>query len=183
MDRLVDTVIEDPRWDAFGLDDIAERAAVAALSQLGLGPKGFAICVMGCDDARIAALNADFRGKPQPTNVLSWPSQERGAETPGAMPDLPRPGRKTPEELGDIALAYETCLREAAEQGKTAQDHVTHLVVHGVLHLLGYDHIQDTDAELMERIETSALDQLGVANPYEGSAQAGVTITERTDGQ
>jgi probable rRNA maturation factor len=167
MEKLVDTVIEDQRWEAFGLDDLAERAAQAVLAELGLAASGFAICVMGCDDGRIAELNADFRGKPQPTNVLSWPSEERGAESPGARPDMPVPGTPDdPEELGDLALAYDTCLREAAEQGKSAQDHVTHLVAHGVLHLLGYDHLTDEDAELMEGIEISALDRLGVNNPY-----------------
>ncbi|HSF64731.1 MAG TPA: rRNA maturation RNase YbeY, partial [Paracoccaceae bacterium] len=134
---------------------------------LDLPLSGFAVCLMGCDDARIAALNADFRGKPQPTNVLSWPSEERAAETPGDMPDLPAPGDSAdPEELGDIALAWETCAREAAEQGKSMADHVAHLVVHGILHLLGFDHITDEDAALMEGIETRALASMGVSDPY-----------------
>ena len=105
---------------------------------------------MGCDDARIAELNGDFRDKPQPTNVLSWPSEERGAAQPGAAPALPT---GPDPELGDIAIAYETCAREAAEQGKPMADHVTHLIVHAVLHLLGYDHIRDADATLMEATE------------------------------
>lgn len=167
MEMLVDTVIEDPRWENLGLDDLAQRAATAALAQVGLTPPGFAICVMGCDDARIAALNADFRGKPQPTNVLSWPSDERGAQTPGLTPRLPAPGPDDdPEELGDLALAYETCVQEATEQGKLLRDHVTHLIVHGIFHLLGYDHVNDEDAELMESLEIRTLAHLGVENPY-----------------
>lgn len=167
MEMLVDTVIEDPRWENLGLDDLAQRAATAALAQVGLAPPGFAICVMGCDDARIAALNADFRGKPQPTNVLSWPSDERGAQTPGLTPRLPAPGPDDdPEELGDLALAYETCVQEATEQGKLLRDHVTHLIVHGIFHLLGYDHVNDEDAELMESLEIRTLAHLGVENPY-----------------
>jgi probable rRNA maturation factor len=167
MERLVDTVIEDERWLTLSLDDLGEKAASAALAEVGLGIGGFQICIMGCDDQRIAELNADFRGKPQPTNVLSWPSEERGSETPGEAPERPDPGSfEEPEELGDIALAYETCLREAGEQGKRALDHVTHLIVHGTLHLLGYDHMTDEDADLMETIEIRALDRLGVANPY-----------------
>ena len=75
--ELVETVIEDARWQAFGLEALAERAARAALAGLDLPSEGFLIGLMGCDDARIASLNADFRGKPQPTNVLSWPSEER----------------------------------------------------------------------------------------------------------
>lgn len=167
MDGIVDTVIEDARWEAFGLDPLAQRAAAATLGTLGMPAQGYAICVMGCDDARIATLNADFRGKPQPTNVLSWPSDDRAPDAPGAMPDLPAPGdADDPEELGDIAIAWETCLREAAEQGKPHADHVAHLVVHGILHLLGFDHIDDEDAARMEGIETRILASMGVPDPY-----------------
>ncbi len=167
MEPLVDTVIEDPRWEAIDLPARAETAARAAFAELGLAPEGFMLCVMGCDDARIAELNGEFRQKGKPTNVLSWPSDERAADEPGQRPDLPDAGdADDPEELGDIAIAWETCEREAAEQGKPMADHVTHLVVHAVLHLLGYDHIDDADAELMETTEIAALARLGVANPY-----------------
>lgn len=167
MEPLVDCIIEDPRWEALSLGPLAERAVGAALRHLGLPQTGFTLCLMGCDDARIAALNADFRGKPQPTNVLSWPSEERAPKEPGAEPDRPAPGLPDqPEELGDIAIAYDTCLREAAEAGKSATDHVTHLIVHGFLHLLGYDHLHDADAELMEKHEVAILATLGVDDPY-----------------
>ena len=163
MTMLVDTVIEDARWAAFGLPGLAERAGRAALQGLGAGlaPDGFSICVMGCDDARIAVLNADFRGKPVPTNVLSWPSAERGAEFAGEPPERP-----TEAALGDIALAWETCAAEAQAQGKPMADHVTHLIVHGVLHLLGYDHVEPEDAALMESLEVRILATLGVCDPY-----------------
>jgi probable rRNA maturation factor len=164
---LTDVVIEDPRWDAAGLESLAERAARATLAALALPPDGFEIVVMGGDDARISALNADFRGKPQPTNVLSWPADELGAVTEGADPERPEPGDPDdPEPLGDIALAWETCVREAQEAGKPLADHVTHLVVHGVLHLLGHDHQRDGDATLMEGLETAILAELGVPDPY-----------------
>lgn len=164
---VVDTVIEDARWEEFGLEDLAQGAATAALVRLGLVPEQFEIVLMGADDARIAALNADFRGKPQPTNVLSWPAEERGAEDEGAVPEPPEAGTPDdPEPLGDIALAWETCAREAAEAGKPMSEHVTHLIVHGTLHLLGYDHQRDGDATLMERLEAEILASLGVANPY-----------------
>ena len=163
-DISTDCVIEDDRWATLGLDALAERAVRAALSWRGIGGD---VVVMGCDDARIAALNADFRGKPQPTNVLSWPSEERGAEFVGEMPDPPEPGSaEDPESLGDIAIAWETCAAEAGAQGKPMQDHVTHLIVHGVLHLLGYDHIEDEDATLMEALEVRILASLGVSDPY-----------------
>lgn len=168
MEPLVDTLIEDARWAAFGLEDLAEAAAAATLAAAGLPAEGFEISLLGCDDRRIADLNADFRGKPQPTNVLSWPSEERAADIDGARPALPRPGPAgMPEELGDIAIAWETCEREAAEQGKPLRDHVTHLVVHGTLHLLGYDHVRDGDAALMERTEVRILEAMGLSNPYE----------------
>lgn len=167
MEPLVDCVIEDARWEAAGLGALAETAAKATLTHLGLGAAGVTLCLMGCDDARIAVLNSDFRGKAKPTNVLSWPSEERAAEFVGEDPDLPEPGdADDPEHLGDIAIAYETCHREADEAGKTFENHVTHLVVHGVLHLLGYDHIEEEDATLMEGHEVAILATLGVEDPY-----------------
>ncbi len=168
MEPLVDTLNEDARWEAFGLADVAERAARAVLADQGLDPACFEISLLGCADPRIAELNADFRGKPRPTNVLSWPSEERGAEVDGGHPDRPGPGQPgMPEELGDIALAWETCAREAVEAGRPMQEHVLHLLVHGTLHLLGYDHVRDGDADLMEGAEIRILASLGLANPYE----------------
>ena len=158
----VDCVIEDPRWgDIAALADIA---TAAALERLGLEPSVFDISLLACDDSRIAALNADFRGKPAPTNVLSWPSDERGAAVDGEMPLMPQHGPDS--ELGDIAIAYDTCAREAAEAGKTMRDHTIHLLVHGTLHLLGFDHERDHDATLMEGLETEILGKLGIADPY-----------------
>ena len=160
-------ILEDPRWEAAGLEALAERAARAALTALGLDPAGFEIALLGASDARISELNADFRGKPQPTNVLSWPAAELGAAAEGATPAPPVPGRGMPESLGDIALAWETCCAEAAAAGKPLADHLTHLVLHGTLHLLGYDHQRDGDATLMEELERKILARLGVADPYE----------------
>ncbi len=168
MEPLVDTLTEDARWQAFGLDEMAETAARAVLVDQALPGTGFVVSLLGCSDTRIAVLNADFRGKPQPTNVLSWPSGERGADRDGGRPGRPLPGAaEMPEELGDIAIAWETCEREAAEQGRPMGDHVMHLLVHGMLHLLGYDHLRDGDAALMEAAEIRILAKLGLANPYE----------------
>jgi probable rRNA maturation factor len=164
--ELVDTVVEDDRWSALNLPVLAESAARAALVRLGLPPERFEIVLLGASDSRVAALNADFRGKPRPTNVLSWPSAERGADAEGTAPAPPDPGEDGPEPLGDIALAWETCAAEAEAAGRPVAEHVTHLVVHGVLHLLGYDHRREGDAALMERLEAEVLASLGVADPY-----------------
>lgn len=153
---LVETVIEDPRWEALGVGALAERAARAALAAAGGDPDGSEISLLATGDARVAALNAAFRGKAAPTNVLSFPSGE-GPALPGA-----------PRFLGDLALAFETCMREAAAAGLAPADHVTHLVVHGVLHLAGRDHGTDPEAAAMEALETKILASLGVANPYRG---------------
>ena len=159
----VDCLIEDDRWDALDLDALAEAATDATLAELGLEPSVWEISLMGCDDARIAALNADFRGKPTPTNVLSWPSDERGVAVAGEMPLAPDPADP---ELGDIAIAFETCEAEAQAADKPLAEHVTHLVVHATLHLLGFDHDRDADAALMEGLETQILGKMGLDDPY-----------------
>ncbi len=167
MEPLVGCVIEDARWTTLGLEPLALQAAQASLVALDLPHTGFTLAVLGCDDARIAILNAEFRGKPTPTNVLSWPTWDMAAEADGGQPDLAEPGTADdPESLGDIAIAYDTCAREAAEAGKTMADHVTHLIVHGLLHCIGYDHIRDGDAALMEAVEVRILASLGISDPY-----------------
>lgn len=160
----VDCIIEDSRWDDLALEDLAIKASDATLDRLGLEPSIFDISLLACDDARIAVLNADFRDKAKATNVLSWPSVERAAMTPGEMPVLPSPGPDA--ELGDIAIAYDTCAREAADQQKPMSAHVTHLLVHGTLHLLGFDHENSPDAALMEGLEVEILGKLGLPDPY-----------------
>jgi len=163
---LVDCLIEDARWENAGFEGLAETAAVAVLAHLGMAADEFLVSVLACDDAKIAALNGDFRGKSTPTNVLSWPSEERGSGTEGVAPEIPVPGLETPCELGDIAISFDTCQHEANAANKPFKQHVLHLMVHGTLHLLGYDHISDKDAALMEGIETEVLAALGVPDPY-----------------
>lgn len=124
------------------------------------------VSLLGCDDARIATLNAEFRDKPTPTNVLSWPEDDLAAVSDGDVPTVPRSDPDGTASLGDIAIAYDTCAREAVDQGKPFADHVTHLLVHGTLHLLGYDHMRPADAALMEGLEVKILGNLGVPDPY-----------------
>lgn len=165
----VEVVLEEPRWAEAGLEDIAQSAVDATLLALGLPPGPFEVSLLACNDARIAELNTAFRNKPGPTNVLSWPSQDRAAAVPGARPAAPDPDDPAAAELGDIAIAYETCAREAEAAGLRLRAHALHLMVHGTLHLLGFDHITEPDAALMEGLEVRILAELGVADPYQNS--------------
>ena len=143
-------LIHDARWK--GLGATVRRAAEAALHHRKV--TGAALTLVLADDAQVQVLNRDFRGKDKPTNVLSFPD--------GAMA-----GRS--KQLGDIILAYETMAREAQAQEKKLKDHVTHLTIHGVLHLLGFDHEIEDEAQIMERHEIAILKRMGIANPYESA--------------
>jgi probable rRNA maturation factor len=146
---LIDVEIEDAAWtDAVAdVEKLARGAALAALDSHEAADEG--VTILLTDDDSVAKLNLEFREKAGPTNVLSFPS-------------APNPER----HLGDLALAYGVCAREAAEQGKSLAHHVMHLTVHGVLHLLGHDHIGDDEAEAMEDLERVVLARLGVPDPY-----------------
>lgn len=140
---------------------VAERA-LAALSQVApeLANPRLSASLLFSDDAEVHALNREWRGKDKPTNVLSFPMLERQdlLELSPAGP---------PELLGDIALALETCTREAADKGVPLEHHAVHLVVHGLLHLAGHDHVHsDAEAAAMEALEIKALALMGIADPY-----------------
>ena len=164
MGRWVEIALEEPRWASLRLKKLARRALKAVAAELGIGKHG--ISVLGCGDARIAGLNGQFRGKPAPTNVLSWPADDLAPETDGDVPT--RPLAKA--MLGEVAIAWETCEKEAAAQQKLLQDHVIHLMVHATLHLIGYDHVRERDAARMEALETKVLASLGVSDPYRDNA-------------
>lgn len=136
---------------------LAARSAYAALTPFWGSDDGPAeLSVVLADDALVQRLNREYRGKDKPTNVLSF------ALTESEDPDQ----EGAPTILGDVILAHETLVREAAEQAKLLDSHFAHLVVHGVLHLLGYDHEEDADADEMEALEVEILAELGIANPY-----------------
>lgn len=160
----LEITIEDPRWQ--DLEPLSRKALAATLGHCGLNPDLCEVSILGCDDARIAGLNAEFREKPVPTNVLSWPANDLAARPAGGSPAIPEPDFTGEISLGDIAISYDTCAREAEGAGKSLDEHVTHLIVHGVLHLLGYDHIRDLDATLMEQAEVEILGKLGIDDPY-----------------
>ena len=145
---MIEIEVEADDW-TFALADVeavVERAAGAAL-----GAVEGDVVVLLTDDAAVRDLNARFRDRDRPTNVLSFPAPESAAP-----------------HLGDIVLAYGVCAAEAETQGKTLADHLSHLVVHGVLHLLGRDHVDDAEAEEMEAEERDILARIGVADPYAG---------------
>lgn len=158
---VVEVVAESDLWDDHpALPAIIAGAARAALRGAAVPTLEDAeIAVLLTDDAGIAALNGRWRGKPSATNVLSWP-----AASPAELAASPM--------IGDLALAYETCRQEAGADGKAFSDHITHLVVHGTLHLVGFDHLNDDEAEAMEALERRVLAGLGIADPYAARLQA-----------
>lgn len=154
---VVDLIVEDDDWgDEAKLGSLAEAAVAVALRHAGKTVlEGAEIALVLTGDAAIAVLNRDHRGLDKPTNVLSFPQHEPDDRVFGPL-------------LGDIVIARETVEREADETGISFHDHFAHMVVHGVLHLLGYDHMDDDEAEEMEALERLALADLGIADPYEG---------------
>ena len=155
----LDIDIED--WPEGEWDALAERAAGAAgEGEPCLANPRLVVSLLFTCDSEVHTLNREWRMRDKPTNVLSFPMLER-EELEGLGADGP------PVMLGDIALAYETCTREAGEKGISLEAHATHLIVHGLLHLAGHDHVDsDTQAEQMEALETAILAKLGIADPY-----------------
>ena len=148
---MIEIEVEADDWTA-ALPDA--EAVVSRAAEAALGTAGGDVVVLLTDNAAVRDLNARFRDKDRPTNVLSFPAPESAAP-----------------HLGDIVLAYGVCADEAAAQDKTLADHLSHLVVHGVLHLLGRDHEDDAEAEEMEGEEREILAGLGVADPYAADAE------------
>ncbi|MEA1073223.1 rRNA maturation RNase YbeY [Sphingomonas sp. LY160] len=164
LDVILDA---DPEWDSSSdWDALAQRAAEAAIAesafpQLGSTDRAVELSVRLTSDAEVHSLNAQWRGKDKPTNVLSFPMAEPD-EIENAAIDGPE------LMLGDIVMAHGVCAAEAMEKNITIDQHATHLLVHGTLHLLGYDHLDDDSAGDMEGRETRALARLGIADPYAG---------------
>jgi len=154
----LDIMIEEGNWETIpDVETLAQKAASVALAVTYEADEECEASLMLTDDAQIQELNRNWRGKDKPTNVLSFPAPEQ-------------PGLNGPRHLGDIALAYETLVRESEEESKELAHHFAHLIVHGVLHLLGYDHETEAEAEIMEGLEVKALATLGIADPYRDMA-------------
>ncbi len=147
----IDIQVQSPLWNAEPGADETVRAAITAAAEAV--PAAGEMSVALTDDDAVRALNRDWRGIDKPTNVLSFPASTSKAK---GIPAL----------LGDVIVAYETLAREAAEEKKPILHHLAHLVVHGYLHLLGYDHQTDSEAEAMETLERNILARLNIADPY-----------------
>ena len=161
----ISAIVEDPAWKKSGVS-LARLKSAARLAlvrgrdcplpsrrresaaQRGGGRRSYQLALLLANDDRLRSLNAQFRGKDSPTNVLSFPAESLDGY------------------LGDIAIALGATTREAAAAGISLEFHTLHLAVHGVLHLLGYDHIRNYEARIMERLEIAILDELGIPNPY-----------------
>ena len=165
---MLDIAIDaDEEWDSStAWADLARAAATSAIAesafpQLASGDRTVELSIRLASDAEVHALNSEWRGKDRATNVLSFPMAERA--------DLDGSTQAGPElMLGDIILAHGVCVTEAAEKGLPLDQHAAHLMVHGTLHLLGYDHMDDQGATDMEAREVRALARLGISDPYEG---------------
>lgn len=156
----VDVVEDDGDWSAVpDAQSLIDHAAAAVADAMAGKASSGSIAVALSSDANVEVLNGQFRGKSKPTNVLSFPAGE-------GCPD---------GFIGDVILASETVRREAGEQQVPLEHHVQHLVVHGILHLLGYDHVSAADAERMEALEISILSKLGIANPYTEALETGTS--------
>lgn len=148
-------------WDALGAEAAAAAVAQTPFGYLAANEAMIEIAVRLTDDAEVHQLNAQYRQKDKPTNVLSFPMIE-----PDLIESLTQNSDDGEVLLGDIILAHGVCAREAEEKGISVAQHATHLIVHGVLHLLGYDHQGDSEAEAMESMERAALETLGIPDPY-----------------
>jgi len=182
-DPVIDVTLDAPQWNAAlegaslgnaGPADVATVARAAALAtwRAADGPDRAEISIVLGDDALLRRLNGAYRGQDRPTNVLSFPNDSNRGDSnrgdsngDGGAPDAPR-------LLGDVVLAFETVAREARAQDKTLADHLSHLCVHGVLHLLGYDHQDAAEAGAMEALEVAVLAGLGVGDPYRCASEA-----------
>jgi probable rRNA maturation factor len=161
----IDVLIDSDRWkSADNIRTLVRRAVAEAASAQSTSERELAIVLT--DDSAIRQLNRLWRGVDAPTNVLSFPAATKQAED-------------EPAHLGDIVLAYQTIAREAETEGKPFTHHVAHLAVHGYLHLIGFDHEQDDDAEAMEQTERKILHRLSIPDPYRQNAGKGHTAQRR----
>ena len=169
----IDFLTEDDAWLALPeREAVAHRAVTAVFEVLGTPEPSAELSIVFTGDATVAELNRTWRGKPEPTNVLSFPAPRAMGKGAGEWP----------RTLGDIVLAAGVVAAESQAQGKPLENHTAHLIIHGVLHLLGHDHADDETAETMEQLEIRAMAQLGLPDPYKDATAPGPDERPRATG-
>ena len=167
---IINIKFKDKRWVKIPLEEIAKGALKLIIDKFLGHDNNFEVSILASNDVEIRELNKNFRGIEGSTNIISWPEYETQSNQPGHIPDLVdklRSGFEGLTFLGNLAISFDRCSIEAEENNIHFEDHVLHLLLHGCLHLIGFDHQNELDAFLMEDIEIKLLSRLGIKNPYE----------------
>ena len=163
-------MIDDKRWVGVPLEEIAKSALKLLVDNSLVKKSNFEVSILAGNDSEIKKLNKNFRGRNTSTNIISWPEYNLQPKHPGHSPKQFDKSTLASEEtifLGNLAISFERCSSEAEKKDISFADHLLHLLLHGYLHLLGFDHQNELDATLMEDIEIRLLSRIGIKNPYE----------------
>ena len=166
----INVIFKDERWVKIPLEEIAKGALKLISDRFSVKDNNFEVSLLASNDAEIKELNKKFRGNDSSTNIISWPELETQPREPGHFPvqmDKLKSDSKGAIFLGNLAISFERCSTEAEEKNIFFADHMLHLLLHGYLHLIGFDHQNELDATLMEDIEIGLLSGAGIKNPYE----------------
>ena len=167
---IINIIFKDKRWVKIPLEEIGKGALKLIIDKFLGQDNNFEVSILASDDAEIRELNKNFRGNDSSTNIISWPEHETQSNQLGQIPDLVdklKSGFEGLTFLGNIAISFDRCSIEAEGKNIQFEDHVLHLLLHGCLHLIGFDHQNELDANLMEDIEIRLLSVVGIKNPYE----------------
>ena len=165
-----DILFNDNRWKKLPFEKIVHNSINLVAEDILLTTNDYEIAILACNDLEIINLNKNFRGDSAPTNILSWPEHEYKRMKPGGFPTRivnPTKFSKGSDFLGNLAISFDRCSSEASAGSIRFEDYTTHLIIHGFLHLIGFDHDNELDAILMEDTEKRLLSRLGIKNPYE----------------
>jgi probable rRNA maturation factor len=163
-------LFKDKRWTEVPLEEIAKTALNLIVDRFLGKNNNFEVSILASNDSEIRKLNKNFRGKNTNTNIISWPEYNPQSKQPGDFPKQINKSKSDPEGktfLGNLAISFERCSTEAEEKNINFEDHILHLLLHGYLHLVGFNHQNELDATLMENIEIRLLSGVGIKNPYE----------------
>jgi probable rRNA maturation factor len=167
---IINITFKDKRWVKIPLEEIGKGALKLIIDKFLGQDNNFEVSILASDDVEIRELNKNFRRIDSSTNIISWPEHETQLNQPGHIPDLVdklKSGFEGLNFLGNLAISFDRCSIEAEEKNIHFEDHVLHLLLHGCLHLIGFDHQNELDANLMEDIEIRLLSGVGIKNPYE----------------